>query len=129
MNPPDDQDPLAARLARFLPADLPADFQRRLHAAEPALPTRPRWWGLPALFGGRAGSWPLAYAGVLAVWMLIFALHLATPPAPAAIAYAAAPAPRPAGSPPALLAVGGSSLDRSALLAVNGPFTPTPLQP
>ncbi len=62
-------DDLENRLGRLRPAEPPRDLMRRLRDAEPA----PRWvpfWRQP---------WPLAYAALLAVWVLIGALRMATP--------------------------------------------------
>lgn len=62
-------DDLEKRLGRLRPAESPRDLMRRLREAEPA----PRWipfWRQP---------WPLAYAALLAVWVLIGVLRLATP--------------------------------------------------
>ena len=128
MKLPADPDPLEARLARLQPADLPADFHRRLLEAEPVPSTRLRSLRPPALPGGFSSPWSLAYAGLLAAWLLIFALHLATPPAPTAMAYSTAALPS-VGSRTTLPVMGGSSVDRATLLATNPAPTANFLQP
>lgn len=80
-----------SKLARWRLARPPSDLMRRLHAAAPPSPARqPRsravgWW----LGGWPWRSWPLAYAGLLAAWVLILALRLLTPSGPPPVARSA----------------------------------------
>ncbi len=68
-------DDLETRLGRLRPAEPPGDLMRRLREAEPAQRWVPFW----------RQPWPLAYGAVLAVWLLIGALRMATPLDPASV--------------------------------------------
>ena len=84
-------DDLEIRLGRLRPAEPPRDLMRHLRDVEPA-PRRVPFWRQP---------WPLAYAALLPMWVLIGALWLTTPhdpelAVPATIAQAE---PTPADAP------------------------------
>ncbi len=93
-----------ARLARWRPAQPPPELMQRLHSAVPSAPKEGRrQWLMGEWLGGLFWRpWPVAYAGLLAIWVLILALRLMTPPEPAADAdtiiarTATAPAEAPA---------------------------------
>ncbi len=115
MNDPEDAD-LESHLARLRPADLPDHLRRRLRVAEP-LPTP----GLRGWWQAALRPWPLAYAGLLAAWLLILTLRLATPSVPSASLHPSSTARNPE---PASL--GNLSLDRAFLLTRNNPSDPWP---
>ena len=121
----DDHD-LERRLGRLCPADPPRDLLERLHAAEPS-PRAQRILHWQEMWIQRRQPWPSAYAGLLAVWALIFVLHQLTAPLlPPAVEHEPMAANffiRP-GAAPAVL--GGFSLDRAALLTRNDSPEPMP---
>jgi hypothetical protein len=113
---------IEARLARWRPARPPSELMRRLHGAVPVARTEPRprrdagGW-----FGGLAWRpWPLAYAGLLAAWVLIFALRLTTPrePKPATSVATVQTDPAPADAP---ALAGTLAAERSFYLTRNDP--------
>lgn len=133
MNFPDHSD-LERRLARLRPADLPNEFSRRLHAAEPLPPPAVNFgWRPPGAVGSlRVATalllrpWPLAYAGLLAAWLLIFSLRFATPAPPAGVAYSPAVTRFPSDPDSLPASLGSLSLDRTTLLTRNSLTDPWP---
>lgn len=82
----DDPDDLATRLRAHSPAPLPTPWRAEILAAAGARATPPRLtrWGAAAdALAAFLWPHPCAYAGLLAVWLLVLALRLSTPaPAP-----------------------------------------------
>ena len=119
-------DDLEQRLRRLRPADLPVGLRQRLHAASPVEPrtSRPAPGSLHELLGRWFRPWPLAYAGLGAVWAVILLFHLLTP-APAPVSTAPFVARTDPDSKDRLpMFTGSLSVDRMTLLAhVN--FNPT----
>ena len=106
-------DDLETRLGRLRPAAPSRNLIRRLHDAE----STQNWvslWRRP---------WPLAYAALLAVWVLIGVLRLATPhdPESALPATTAQAGPLPADAP-AFASV--FAAERTFLFAQNLPEQP-----
>ncbi len=87
MTTPDDPDDFAAHLRAYHPAPLPAHWRANIlaaaiaHATPP--PATPRCQAALRTLADFLWPHPYAYAGLLAVWLLVLTLQLATPaPAP-----------------------------------------------
>ena len=78
----DDPDDLPARLRAQPPAPLPVHWREEILAAAAAhrfTPRPSRWRDAAEVLAGFAWPHPYAYAGLLAVWLLVLTLRLCTP--------------------------------------------------
>ena len=127
---PEDAD-FETRLARLRPTDPPDALLHRLHAAEPDSLRKPEvaspFQSYLAVLSETAAlfrPWPVAYAGLLAAWLLVLALRLATPEPPPQSTASALALTSPAADPlPA--SIGSFSVNQVAFLTRNSPADPS----